>query len=236
MTRWRWALSVRGGLAALGLVGLAGSAAWSVEFARASLLDPLDLAHEAGRGGREPGLQLAALAGSDSPAYEPGLLVTKPLFSPSRTPPAPPVAAPPPEPEPPPPVRVEERPPPRYIVGGVIVSPALRKTLLRKQKREPGQWLSQGEKTREGWTVATISPDEVILTRGERRHTIPVHTTPEERALARDVPSAPGAGDDTAPQTSGKSWAAAASGPPRRRFQPPDERNLAPSANPRREP
>jgi hypothetical protein len=177
MIGWQWGrtLSLRGGLATMALIGLAGLAVLSVEFARASLLDPLEVSREAGRGGREPGLQLAALAGSDSPAYEPGLLVTKPLFSPSRTPPGPPVAAAPePEPEPAP-VVVEEQPPPRYIVGGVIVSPALRKTLLRKQPREPGQWLSQGEKTRDGWTVATISPGEVILTRGERRHSIPVH-------------------------------------------------------------
>jgi hypothetical protein len=56
-------------------------------------------------------------------------------------------------------------PPPSYIVGGIVITPTTRKTLLRTQPREPGQWVGQGEMTAEGWTVSSVERETVLLGR-----------------------------------------------------------------------
>jgi hypothetical protein len=154
----------------IGLAALAAVAAISVHFAWTSASAAIDAGPNARNLRPEP-LRVAALqAGADS-AFRPELLVTKPLFSPSRT-------VPPPRPPAPPPVqpavRKEEGPPPTYVVGGVILSATARKVLLRKKERDQGLWLSQGDTTKEGWAVAAIDSHGIVLARGERRITLPL--------------------------------------------------------------
>ena len=105
---------------------------------------------------------LSSLRAEGTPAFTPEALIARPLFAPNRKPreEMEPVA----EPEvaesaaPPPPAA-----PPSYLVDGVMVFADTRKILLRHQPREPGQWLSQGDTTRDGWTIVSIRADEIVL-------------------------------------------------------------------------
>jgi hypothetical protein len=107
---------------------------------------------------------LSVLAAPDAP-YIASALLARPVFSPSRSRPiesSGEIAAPPP---PPPPGRQEPLAAPSYVVGGVIVAPGIRKTLLRQDGGEAGAWLRHGESTPDGWTVAFIAPDRVVVER-----------------------------------------------------------------------
>jgi hypothetical protein len=64
-----------------------------------------------------------------------------------------------------PPPAPPQVPPPSYIVGGIVITPTARKTLLRTQPREPGRWVGQGEMTAEGWTVSSVEREAVLLDR-----------------------------------------------------------------------
>jgi hypothetical protein len=110
---------------------------------------------------------LPALHAEGATTFTPGVLIARPLFSPNRKPRG--QIEPTPEPEvaepaapPPPPA------PPSYLVDGVMVFAETRKILLRHQPREPGQWLSQGDTTRDGWTIVSIRADEIVLEQGGR--------------------------------------------------------------------
>ncbi|MGF9759501.1 hypothetical protein AAII07_30340 [Microvirga sp. 0TCS3.31] len=110
---------------------------------------------------------LPALHAKGGPAFTPEALIARPLFAPNRKPRE--EIEPAPEPEvaeqsapPPPPA------PPSYIVDGVMVFAETRKILLRHQPREPGQWLSEGDTTGDGWTIVSIGPDEIVLEQGGR--------------------------------------------------------------------
>jgi hypothetical protein len=155
----------------LGLAALAAVASMSVHFAWTSVFGPIDGGPNARSRKPEPPIRLAALPADADPAFQPALLVSKPLFSPSRTVLLPKPAPPPPAP---PVVRKDETPPPSYIVGGVIISSATRKVLLRTKQREAGVWVSQGEATKEGWAVMTVDSGGIVLVRGERRVTLPL--------------------------------------------------------------
>jgi hypothetical protein len=113
-----------------------------------------------------PALDFAAFQAAETPAFEVDALLARPVFSPTRSAQR---AAPPPEPvdvvaeEPPPaPPQVQ---PPSYIVGGIVITPTARRTLLRTQPREPGRWVGQGEMTAEGWTVSSVEREAVLLDR-----------------------------------------------------------------------
>ena len=155
------------------LCTLAGLSGMSVHCAWAATFSPIP----PGTSLRKPAvaIALAALHSPEAPAFKPDALRVKPLFSPTRTPPD--MATPEEEPvrpveaEPPPPIEV---PPPSYIVGGVVVAPSMRKTLLRTEQREKGRWVSQGEMTAEGWKVSSVERDTVVLERAGRSFTLPL--------------------------------------------------------------
>lgn len=106
----------------------------------------------------------------------PDQLIARPLFSETRSPP---VLAAAPEPAP----VIASSPPeeglPAYRLAGVVLSASVRKTLLRSAGRS-GQWMSQGERTSDGWSIATIGEDAVVLVRGDRAVTLSM-----ERRAAR---------------------------------------------------
>jgi hypothetical protein len=130
--------------------------------------------------GHEPSVMapmLAAFQSNQDTGFTPDALIIRPLFSASRRP----RARVEPVPEPPPQVvsiaPPPEEPPPVYIVGGVIVSSGIRKILLRREPREPAKWLNQGEMTGEGWTIASIRADAVVLERGGREVEMPLRVS-----------------------------------------------------------
>jgi hypothetical protein len=155
----------------IGLAVLAAVAAISVHFAWTSAFAAIDAGPDPRSRRPEPAMRLATLRAGPDSAFQPELLITKPLFSPSRTAPVPRPAAPAPVQ---PVVRKEEGPPPTYIVGGVILSSTTRKVLLRNKQRDPGLWLNQGEATKEGWAIVAIDSHTIVLGRGERRITLPL--------------------------------------------------------------
>jgi hypothetical protein len=114
---------------------------------------------------------------AEQPVFEPKILIAAPLFAPTRTPARPVEPAPPEAPPPPPTVAapMDDSPMPTYSVAGIVFSPGLRKALLRRDRSDSRQWLSQGESTSEGWTVSSISPEEVVLSRGARVIRLPLH-------------------------------------------------------------
>jgi hypothetical protein len=142
-------------------------------FAWSTVTDPLVIASSRQINRTAPVSILAALQPSGPAALAPDTLATRPLFSPSRRR----HVEPPPEPEP---ARVEEPapvstvPPPTYIIGGVIVAPDVRKTLLRREPREPGRWLSQGEITQDGWTIVSVRADGIVLGQGGQEIAMPL--------------------------------------------------------------
>jgi hypothetical protein len=168
----RLGLSATSLIKSVALCGLVAISSGSVHLAWGSVSDTVttEQTEQAGAG---PLPMLAALQQSEEIAFAPDALVARPLFSATRRPRATvdPVVEPTPEIvsiAPPP-----EEPPPVYIVGGVIVSTGVRKILLRRELREPAKWLSQGEMTGEGWTIASIRSDGVVLKRGEREVAMP---------------------------------------------------------------
>jgi hypothetical protein len=152
---------------------LAVPALGAVAFAWSTVTDPIAIASSRQINRTAPASILAALQPNGSAAFAPETLASRPLFSPSRRQ----HVEPPPEPEP---ARVEEPapvltvPPPAYIIGGVMVAPDVRKTLLRREPREPGRWLSQGEITPDGWTVVSVRADGVVLGQGGQEVAMPL--------------------------------------------------------------
>jgi hypothetical protein len=113
----------------------------------------------------EVSLILPGLHADRAPAFAPEALVARPVFSATRRPRG--EIEPVPEPEAPEPAAPPHPPaPPSYLVDGVMVFAETRKILLRRQPREPGQWLSQGDTTQEGWTILSIRADEIVLEQG----------------------------------------------------------------------
>jgi hypothetical protein len=97
-------------------------------------------------------------------SLNPEALLAKPLFVSTRQPfkfeiPVPGVAAPGP---------IELPQLPHYRVGGVMISPQSSKVLLRVPNVDGGRWLSEGDLTPEGWSVASIKGNQVLLARGEQ--------------------------------------------------------------------
>jgi hypothetical protein len=165
-------------LKAAGVAAAAALAGLSVHFAYACLVDPLMSGGFAAPASSEPPIALDVLTAKPDAAFQATVLASKPLFMPSRAPPAA-IAPPPPpavvsRPEPPPP------PPPAYLVSGIVISAGIRRVLLRTDPAS-GQWLSQGEVTKEGWTVAVVEPDTVILRHGKRELAL----SPPGRSSAR---------------------------------------------------
>ena len=162
---------------AAGVIGLAVLLVTTLNFAWSSIVDPVDQGPKADD--RKTAL-IVDLASLDArrPTFQSEMLINRPLFSPSRRPPAnvaPELASA--EPAAP----IDTEPAPAYLIGGVIVSPGLHKTLLRKQPRETGRWLKLGETTDEGWTVALINSDGVTFARGGRKVTLSLYTRGRER-------------------------------------------------------
>jgi hypothetical protein len=167
------------------LVAIA-AAAGSLHFAWAGIFGPLPVRADVIRTETAPAV-LAVLRAGDPPPFEPAALVARPLFSPSRSPPVPTPASVVPEAPPAPvlAVSLEQPPDPAYVVGGVVISPAFRKVLLRAEGWAKGRWLREGESTPEGWTVSQISAAKVILARAKRELSLPLrHHTVETQRLA----------------------------------------------------
>lgn len=93
------------------------------------------------------------------------MLIAKPLFSPTRTRPAArtPIMVAQTVEAPPPPPPVTPRPVPNYTMGGVLISAAGRKVLLRKHKGDRGWWIGEGKSTADGWKVLTVTAENVNL-------------------------------------------------------------------------
>ncbi len=163
----------RTGLAkATGFASLAAMTVFAGNFAWRSLAGPIDPPPASAVTKAASITSDALTPPAESPRYQPGMLNTRPLFSPSRRPPARVVArAPLPEPV----ASPAFEPPPNYLIGGVVVSSGLSKALLRRQLREAGRWFALGEATDEGWVVASINPEMVTLARGARQVTLPLH-------------------------------------------------------------
>ena len=123
-----------------------------------------------------PSLTAAALQLPEGRPFEPDALLNRPVFSPTRTRSLPIVTPPAPdqsvqaETPPPPPAIV----PPTYLVGGVIVARGKHRALLRTEKREKGRWFAQGETTAEGWRLASVEPNAMVLERGGHSFTLPL--------------------------------------------------------------
>jgi len=157
----------------VGLCGAAAISIASIHLAWAAVFNPNPVARATRKS--EPNIDLAVLLKTDTPHLKADALLLRPIFAPSRMARQP---APPPEPvepvasEPPPaPPPIE---PPSYIVGGVVITPANRKTLLRTQPRERGQWVGQGETTAEGWRVSAVEHEMVVLDRDGSSFTLPL--------------------------------------------------------------
>lgn len=116
---------------------------------------------------------------AESPAapapFEPGALLTQPVFLMSRTPvrPAAPaaempvvvVSTAPPAPEPAP-------VPPGYILSGIMITGSDQRVLLKTHKTEKGIWFSRGQSTQEGWTVLTVNPEDATIARASSQFTL----------------------------------------------------------------
>jgi len=157
-------LSWRGAVALGVLVSLAAA---SVHVAWGGVAAPVSARWSEVPSGSEVAAILPALYAQKTVAFSPDALVTRPLFSPDRKSrikvepvPEPQTFEPPAPPLPP--------APPSYLVDGIMVSGEIRKTLLRRRPREPGQWLNQGDTTQEGWTIASIKADGIVLEQGGR--------------------------------------------------------------------
>lgn len=157
----------------VGLCGAAALSAASIHLAWAAVFDPGPVARTARKADRA--IDVTALKTTQVTTSEIDALITRPIFTPSRMPPQ---IVSPPEPmetatelAPPAPPPVE---PPSYIVGGVVITPADRKTLLRTQPRERGQWVGQGETTAEGWRVSAVEHEAVVLDRDGSSFTLPL--------------------------------------------------------------
>lgn len=154
------------------LFGLAMASAGSVHLAWSKVADPIVVGHGSLPEQTSVTMVLAALQPVGGPGFAPDALIARPLFSSSRRPKAP--AEPVPEPVEAMPAAPPEVPPPAYIIDGVIISDNIRKILLRRERREPGQWVSEGEKTREGWTVVSINANATVLKQGVREYSQPL--------------------------------------------------------------
>ena len=165
-------------LKAASVAAAAALTALSMHFAYARIVDPLLSGGFAKPPSPEPPLALDVLTTEPDAPFRATALASKPLFMPGRAPPAAPAPPPPPtvvsRPEPPPP------PPPAYVVSGIVISAGIRRVLLRTDPAS-GQWLSQGQVTKEGWTVAVVEPDTVILRHGKRELAL----SPPGRSSAR---------------------------------------------------
>jgi hypothetical protein len=173
---------------AIGLTALTAVAVLSINFAWTSLMGQIDPEPNIGKSFR-PIFNSSELRAAHKSTFQPKELTAKPLFSPSRRPPVPVIAAS----EPPPAIAVApEEPPPAYILAGLVVTSGMRKALLRRKNREAGVWLYQGDKTKEGWTVASIRSNHVTLVRGVRQIAVDLHPTKlvesQERTIARFSP------------------------------------------------
>jgi hypothetical protein len=173
---------------AIGLTALTAVAVLSINFAWTSLMGQIDPEPNIGPTFR-PMFNISELRAAHNSTFQPKELTAKPLFSPSRTPPLPVIAAS----APPPAIAVApEEPPPAYILAGLVVTSGMRKALLRRNNREAGVWLYQGDKTKEGWTVGAIRSNHVTLVRGVRQIAVDLHPTKQvesqERTIARFSP------------------------------------------------
>jgi hypothetical protein len=104
-----------------------------------------------------------------------GAILAQPLFFKSRqpfVPPPPPVAKAPPPPPPPPPVDSG------LALGGVIITPDVRKAYLVSKSDARGVWASEGENVM-GWTVKSIDAGSAQLLQANR--TIQLHLFPPKR-------------------------------------------------------
>lgn len=157
---------------AVGTAGLVATSVIAVNFAWRSIAEPLEPSAgsritKSATATKKPVVQIVEEA-----PFQFENLIARPLFSPERRPPIPvevraPVATPVASPV----VEVA----PSYSVGGIIVSPDLNKALLRTQRREAGFWFALGERTEDGWAVSSIEPSRVVLTRGDRKMTLPLY-------------------------------------------------------------
>lgn len=106
--------------------------------------------------------------------------LSRPLFTATRRPPSPLAAlqgGPPPEPSTP-----VTTPGPKgmrlvlgvYYLRGVVVTPERKLLLLQHHATGRSLRLAEGE-TVDGWTVASIASNEVVLRQGERKEAIPLH-------------------------------------------------------------
>jgi hypothetical protein len=151
---------------------LAGMSVGSVHFAWGKITDPVAVKPGGSPRQSDPTTFLAALQPSGEESFTPDALIAKPLFAPSRR--AAVESEPASEPVETLPAAPPEVPPPSYIIDGVIVSADVRKILLRRAPREAGQWVSQGEKTREGWTIVSIRAEAAVLQQGGREYALPL--------------------------------------------------------------
>jgi hypothetical protein len=176
------------GLRLTALLVASVAAAASLHLAWTGIFGPLPVRAEIVRTETAPAV-LAVLQAGDPPPFEPAALVERPLFSPTRTDPKPP-ATPVVVETPAAPVlaaSLQEAPDPAFVVGGVVISPAFRKVLLRGEGWAKGRWLREGESTPEGWTVSKISAAKVTLSRGKRELSFPLrhHSGDTQRVAVR---------------------------------------------------
>jgi hypothetical protein len=169
------------------LIGVSATAA-SLHFAWAGIFGPLP-GPAGGVRERASAVVLPNLTAEDPRPFEPVALVEQPLFSPTRTKPQP-MAAPVVAEVPPPPVlaaSAEQAPDPSYVIGGVVISPAFRKVLLRSEGSDRGRWMREGDSTQDGWKVSAIAADKVVVSRGSRRVTFQLrsHVSEKQRLAAR---------------------------------------------------
>lgn len=165
---------------AAGVIGLVALLVTTLNFAWSSIVDPIEPGLRTNESKTASAVDLASLDDARRPAFQSEMLINRPLFSPNRRPPvnaAPELASADPA------AQTDTEPAPAYLIGGVIVSAGLHKTLLRKQPRETGRWLKLGETTDEGWTVALINSDGVTFARGSRKVTLSLYTRGRERPL-----------------------------------------------------
>jgi hypothetical protein len=152
---------------AFALAAAAGFCAQSVLFAYEKTTEPLQPSNVVEHPRADRSSPKSAFSDFDVAPVAVDMLASRPLFVPSRTPatieppPAPVTSeavAPGPEPEP---VL------PDYKIAGVFLSRGERRALLRTAS-QPAQWISQGEVTKEGWTVVAVSAEKAILRRREQ--------------------------------------------------------------------
>lgn len=107
----------------------------------------------------------------------------RPMFFASRRP------FEPPRPPPPAPPAAAAIPVPKVIVDGVVIGGEIRKAHLRRQNEAEGQWNELGQ-TVEGWRVAEIDENGIVLERDGRRAAIGLYpdnlrsaVTPAQRLI-----------------------------------------------------